>query len=123
MKALCLLAAEGITTQISVFDGEDLRRLGSKESDLPPFLDKNILQNGKNCEGCYFFIHLRVQHFLVIMFSVLETEEQKNRGSLRWDIGDVQKLLSKEERQKLGISSSASQMKKKSQEVETAKCQ
>ncbi|XP_014649689.1 PREDICTED: NACHT, LRR and PYD domains-containing protein 2 [Ceratotherium simum simum] len=101
VEALCLLAAEGVWTQTSVFDGEDLERLGVKESALHPFLDRNILQKGKDCEGCYSFIHLSVQQFLAALFYVLEREEEEEDGdSHRWDIGDVQKLLSKEERLK-----------------------
>ncbi|XP_008524151.1 NACHT, LRR and PYD domains-containing protein 2 isoform X1 [Equus przewalskii] len=100
VTALCLLAAEGIWTQTSMFDGEDLERLGVKESDFHPFLDKNILQKGKDCEGCYSFIHLSVQQFLAALFYVLEREEEEDGDSCRWDIGGVQKLLSKEERLK-----------------------
>ncbi|XP_014649684.1 PREDICTED: NACHT, LRR and PYD domains-containing protein 2-like, partial [Ceratotherium simum simum] len=101
VEALCLLAAEGVWTQTSVFDGEDLERLGVKESALHPFLDRNILQKGKDCEGCYSFIHLSVQQFLAALFYVLEREEEEEDGdSHGWDIGDVQKLLSKEERLK-----------------------
>uniref|UniRef100_F7E0E7 NLR family pyrin domain containing 2 n=1 Tax=Equus caballus TaxID=9796 RepID=F7E0E7_HORSE len=100
VTALCLLAAGGIWTQTSMFDGEDLERLGVKESDFHPFLDKNILQKGKDCEGCYSFIHLSVQQFLAALFYVLEREEEEDGDSCRWDIGGVQKLLSKEERLK-----------------------
>ncbi|XP_062945986.1 NACHT, LRR and PYD domains-containing protein 2 [Cynocephalus volans] len=97
LKALCLLAAEGTWTQTSVFDREDLERLGVKESDLCPFLDKNVLQKDRDCEGCYSFLHLSVQQFFAAMFYVLENEEEDG-DSRRWDIGDVQKLFSKEER-------------------------
>ncbi|KAM9226219.1 NACHT, LRR and PYD domains-containing protein 7-like [Dugong dugon] len=100
VKALCLLATEGVWTQTSVFDGEDLKRLGVKESELGPFLDKNILQKGKDCEGCYSFIHLSVQQFFAAMFYVLESEEEEDREIHKGNIGDVQKLLSKEERLK-----------------------
>ncbi|XP_023592003.1 NACHT, LRR and PYD domains-containing protein 2 [Trichechus manatus latirostris] len=100
VKALCLLAAEGVWTQISVFDGEDLKRLGVKESELSPFLDKNILQKSKDCEGCYSFIHLSVQQFFAAIFYVLGSEEEEDRESHSGNIGDVQKLLSKEERLK-----------------------
>uniref|UniRef100_G3U3P8 NACHT domain-containing protein n=1 Tax=Loxodonta africana TaxID=9785 RepID=G3U3P8_LOXAF len=101
VKALCLLAAEGVWTQTSVFDGEDLERLGVKECELSPFLDKNILQKVKGCEGCYSFIHLSVQQFFAAIFYVLGSEEEKeDRESHREDIGNIQKLLSKEERLK-----------------------
>ncbi|XP_023592135.1 NACHT, LRR and PYD domains-containing protein 7 [Trichechus manatus latirostris] len=100
VKAVCLLATEGVWTQTSVFDGEDLKRLGVKESELGPFLDKNILQKSKDCEGCYSFIHLSVQQFFAAMFYVLGSEEEEDREIHKGNIGDVQKLLSKEERLK-----------------------
>uniref|UniRef100_A0A4W2I6F7 NACHT, LRR and PYD domains-containing protein 2-like n=1 Tax=Bos indicus x Bos taurus TaxID=30522 RepID=A0A4W2I6F7_BOBOX len=102
LKPLCLLAAEGVWTQSSVFDGEDLRRLGVDPSALCPFLDGNILQKSEDGEACYSFIHLSVQQLLAAMFYVLEPEEQEEEGlgGRRWHIGDVGKLLSKEERLK-----------------------
>ncbi|XP_019483407.1 PREDICTED: NACHT, LRR and PYD domains-containing protein 7-like [Hipposideros armiger] len=100
VKALCVLAAEGLWTQASVFDGEDLGRLGVEESDLRPFLDKNIIQKDRDCEGCYSFIHLSVQQLLAAMFYVLESEGEEDGESHRRDVGDLQKLLSKEERLK-----------------------
>ncbi|XP_005906315.2 NACHT, LRR and PYD domains-containing protein 2 [Bos mutus] len=102
LKPLCLLAAEGVWTQSSVFDGEDLRRLGVDPSALCPFLDGNILQKSEDGEACYSFIHLSVQQFLAAMFYVLEPEEQEEEGlgGRRWHTGDVGKLLSKEERLK-----------------------
>lgn len=83
-----------------MFDGEDLGRLGVEESDLRPFLDKNIIQKDTDCEGCYSFIHLSVQQLLAAMFYVLESEGEEDRESHRLDAGDLQKLLSKEERLK-----------------------
>ena len=102
LKPLCLLAAEGVWTRSSVFDGEDLRRLGVDPSALCPFLDGNILQKSEDGEACYSFIHLSVQQFLAAMFYVLEPEEQEEEGlgGHRWHVGDVGKLLSKEERLK-----------------------
>ncbi|XP_049756837.1 NACHT, LRR and PYD domains-containing protein 2 [Elephas maximus indicus] len=101
VKALCLLAAEGVWTQTSVFDGEDLKTLGVEECELSPFLDKNILQKVKGCEGCYSFIHLSVQQFFAAIFYVLGSEEEKeDRESHSGDIGNIQKLFSKEERLK-----------------------
>ena len=102
LKPLCLLAAEGVWTRSSVFDGEDLRRLGVDPSALCPFLDGNILQKSEDGEACYSFIHLSVQQFLAAMFYVLEPEEQEEEGlgGRRWHVGDVGKLLSKEERLK-----------------------
>uniref|UniRef100_A0A4X1VCX7 NACHT domain-containing protein n=1 Tax=Sus scrofa TaxID=9823 RepID=A0A4X1VCX7_PIG len=107
LRAACLLAAEGAWTQTSVFDGDDLGRLGLTPSALCPFLDKQILQKNGDCGGCYSFVHLSVQQLLAAMVYVLETEEEEEEaaaggeaGGCTWDIGDVQKLLSKEERRK-----------------------
>lgn len=47
VKTLCLLATDGMWTQISVFDGEDLGRLGSKASDLCPFLERTSSRRAK----------------------------------------------------------------------------
>ncbi|XP_070242893.1 NACHT, LRR and PYD domains-containing protein 2 [Bos mutus] len=102
LKPLCLLAAEGVWMRSSVFDGEDLRRLGVDPSALCPFLDGNILQKSEDGEACYSFIHLSVQQFLAAMFYVLELEEQEEEGLGRhqWHVGNVGKVLSKEERLK-----------------------
>lgn len=102
LKPLCLLAAEGVWMRSSVFDGEDLRRLGVDPSALCPFLDGNILQKSEDGEACYSFIHLSVQQLLAAMFYVLELEEQEEEGLGRrqWHVGNVGKLLSKEERLK-----------------------
>ncbi|OWK15949.1 hypothetical protein Celaphus_00004889, partial [Cervus elaphus hippelaphus] len=102
LKPLCLLAAEGVWTRSSVFDGEDLRRLGVDPSALCPFLDRNILQKSEDGEACYSFIHLSVQQFLAAVFYVLEPEEQEaaGLGGRRRRVGDVRKLLSQEERLK-----------------------
>uniref|UniRef100_A0A3Q1MRD1 NACHT domain-containing protein n=1 Tax=Bos taurus TaxID=9913 RepID=A0A3Q1MRD1_BOVIN len=102
LKPLCLLAAEGVWMRSSVFDGEDLRRLGVDPSALCPFLDGNILQKSEDGEACYSFIHLSVQQLLAAMFYVLELEEQEEEGlgGRQWHVGNVGKLLSKEERLK-----------------------
>ncbi|KAF6078829.1 NLR family pyrin domain containing 7 [Phyllostomus discolor] len=100
LRAVCLLAAGGLWAQMSTLDGEDFRRLGLQQSDLWPFLDKNILQEDIDCKGCYTFIHLSVQQLLAAVFYILDSEEQKDGGSCRLDIGDLQTLLSKEERLK-----------------------
>ncbi|XP_065775556.1 NACHT, LRR and PYD domains-containing protein 7-like [Muntiacus reevesi] len=100
LRPLCLLAAEGVWTRSSAFDGEDLRRLGVDPSALCPFLDRNILQKSEDGEACYSFIHLSVQQFLAAVFYVLEPEEQEaaGPGGRRGRVGDVRKLLSQEER-------------------------
>lgn len=86
--------------QTSMFKGEALRRFWSKESDLCPFLDGDTLQRSTDCEGCYFFIHLSSWQFPVIVSNILKSEEEEDRGRLRKDTEDVQKLLFKEKRLK-----------------------
>ncbi|KAM7060142.1 NACHT, LRR and PYD domains-containing protein 7-like [Molossus nigricans] len=100
LRALCVLAAEGVWTQTSAFDRGDLGRLGVQESDLRPFLDKNLLQVDTDCEGCYVFLHLSVQQFLAAVFYALDSGERAAGDGGRGDTGDVQALLSKEERLK-----------------------
>ena len=102
LEPLCLLAAEGVWTRSSVFDGEDLRRLGVDPSALCPFLDRHILQRSEDGEARYSFVHLSVQQFLAAVFYVLEPEEQAaaGLGGRRWRAGDVRTLLSREERLK-----------------------
>uniref|UniRef100_A0A2K5JS84 NLR family pyrin domain containing 7 n=1 Tax=Colobus angolensis palliatus TaxID=336983 RepID=A0A2K5JS84_COLAP len=100
LRALSLLAAQGLWAQMSVFHGEDLERAGVQESDLPPFLDRDILRQDRASKGCYSFIHLSFQQFLTALFYALEEEEEEDRDGHAWDIGDVQKLLSEEERLK-----------------------
>ncbi|XP_069314106.1 NACHT, LRR and PYD domains-containing protein 2-like [Eulemur rufifrons] len=104
LRTLCFLAAQGTWTQMCVFDEEDLRSLGVQEADLSPFLDKGILQKDRDCEGCYSFLHLSLQQFLAATFYILEREEEEEEEdsweSHTQDIGDVQKLFSKEERLK-----------------------
>uniref|UniRef100_A0A8C5YFN9 NLR family pyrin domain containing 7 n=1 Tax=Microcebus murinus TaxID=30608 RepID=A0A8C5YFN9_MICMU len=103
LRTLCLLAAQGTWTQTWVFDAEDLGSLGVQEADLRPFLDKGVLQQGRDCEGCYSFVHLSIQQLLAATFYILEREEEDDDDdweSHTRDIGDVQKLFSKEERLK-----------------------
>ncbi|XP_011787879.1 PREDICTED: NACHT, LRR and PYD domains-containing protein 2 isoform X1 [Colobus angolensis palliatus] len=99
LRALSLLAAQGLWAQMSVFHGEDLERLGVQESDLRPFLDRDILCQDRASKGCYSFIHLSFQQFLTALFYALEKEEEDRDGHA-WDIGDVQKMLTREERLK-----------------------
>ncbi|XP_036894032.1 NACHT, LRR and PYD domains-containing protein 7-like, partial [Sturnira hondurensis] len=100
LRAVCLLAAEGLWEQISVLNGEDIRSLGLKESDLRPFLDKDIIHEDLDCEGYYAFIHVSVQQLLTAVFYILDSDEQKDGGSRKPNIGNLQTLLSKEERLK-----------------------
>uniref|UniRef100_H0WIA8 NACHT domain-containing protein n=1 Tax=Otolemur garnettii TaxID=30611 RepID=H0WIA8_OTOGA len=78
------------------WEREDLGKLEMEEEDLCPFLDKGVLQRG--CDGCYSLIHLSVQQFLAAMYYILDSEEQEEVECHRWDIREVQKLFSKEER-------------------------
>ncbi|KAL0609973.1 NACHT, LRR and PYD domains-containing protein 2 [Plecturocebus cupreus] len=97
LRALSVLAARGLWAQMSVFHGEDLESLGVQESDLRPFLDRGILRQERDSKGCYSFLHLGFQQFFTALFYALEKEEEDRDGHA-WDTGDVQKLLSGEER-------------------------
>uniref|UniRef100_A0A2K5Q8Y1 NLR family pyrin domain containing 2 n=1 Tax=Cebus imitator TaxID=2715852 RepID=A0A2K5Q8Y1_CEBIM len=96
LRALSLLAAQGLWAQMSVFHAEDLESLGVQESDLRPFLDRGILRQDRDSKDCYSFLHLSFQQFFTALFYALEKEEEEDGHA--WDIGDVQKLLSGEER-------------------------
>uniref|UniRef100_A0A2K5PYT8 NLR family pyrin domain containing 7 n=1 Tax=Cebus imitator TaxID=2715852 RepID=A0A2K5PYT8_CEBIM len=96
LRALSLLAAQGLWAQMSVFHAEDLESLGVQESDLRPFLDRGILRQDGDSKDCYSFLHLSFQQFFTALFYALEKEEEEDGHA--WDIGDVQKLLSGEER-------------------------
>ncbi|KAM8791811.1 NACHT, LRR and PYD domains-containing protein 2-like [Rhynchonycteris naso] len=98
LSAVCLLAVQGAWEQTSVFDREDLGRLGVTEADLQPFLDRSILQEDADCEGHYAFVHLSVQQFLSALFYVLASDAQGDGDRPPRDVGDAQRLLSKEER-------------------------
>ncbi|XP_054566049.1 NACHT, LRR and PYD domains-containing protein 2 [Eptesicus fuscus] len=100
LQALSLLAAQGVWAQTSLFDGQDLGRLGVGESDLRPFLDGKVLQADADCEGCYAFLHLSVQQFLAALFYLLDGAGPGDAGGCgcAQDVGDVRALLSKEER-------------------------
>ncbi|XP_054566046.1 NACHT, LRR and PYD domains-containing protein 2 [Eptesicus fuscus] len=100
LQALSLLAARGVWAQTSLFDGQDLGRLGVGESDLRPFLDGKVLQADADCEGCYAFLHLSVQQFLAALFYLLDGAGPGDAGGCgcAQDVGDVRALLSKEER-------------------------
>uniref|UniRef100_A0A2K5YJP6 NLR family pyrin domain containing 7 n=1 Tax=Mandrillus leucophaeus TaxID=9568 RepID=A0A2K5YJP6_MANLE len=100
LRALSLLAAQGLWAQMSVLHREDLESAGVQESDLRLFLDRDILRQDRVSKGCYSFIHLSFQQFLTALFYALEKEEEEDRDGHAWDIGDVQKLLSREERLK-----------------------
>uniref|UniRef100_A0A8C8Y255 NACHT domain-containing protein n=1 Tax=Panthera leo TaxID=9689 RepID=A0A8C8Y255_PANLE len=93
LRALCLLAAEGVWAQTSLFEPRDLRRLGVREADLRPFVDRSLLQESGECAGCYRFLHLSLQHLLAAALYVLGGGE----GGPGWSARGVRRLLSKEE--------------------------
>uniref|UniRef100_A0A5F4VYU8 NLR family pyrin domain containing 7 n=1 Tax=Callithrix jacchus TaxID=9483 RepID=A0A5F4VYU8_CALJA len=97
LRALSILAAQGLWAQMSVFHREDLESFGVQESDLRPFLDRGILRQDRDSKDCYSFLHLSFQQFFTALFYALEKEEEDRDGHA-WDIGDVQRLLSGEER-------------------------
>uniref|UniRef100_A0A2K6T5E6 NLR family pyrin domain containing 7 n=1 Tax=Saimiri boliviensis boliviensis TaxID=39432 RepID=A0A2K6T5E6_SAIBB len=97
LRALSTLAAQGLWAQMSVFHTEDLESFGVQESDLRPFLDRGILRQDRDSKDYYSFLHLSLQQFFTALFYALEKEEE-DRDRHAWDIGDVQKLLSSEER-------------------------
>uniref|UniRef100_A0A8D2DMV3 NACHT domain-containing protein n=1 Tax=Sciurus vulgaris TaxID=55149 RepID=A0A8D2DMV3_SCIVU len=98
LEALCLLAAQGLWTQLSLFDREDLGRLGVEEADLQPFLDRCVLQRDRDCAGCFSFVHVSVQQFLAAMFYVLRCPGEDEWPGSGWDIRGVQELFSREAR-------------------------
>ena len=102
LRALSLLAAQGLWAQMSVFRGEDLARLGVQEFNIRPSLDRDILRQDRVSKGCYSYIHLSFQQFFTVLFHALEKEEEEeeDKDGHAWDNGDVQKLLSREERLK-----------------------
>ncbi|XP_047693010.1 NACHT, LRR and PYD domains-containing protein 2 [Prionailurus viverrinus] len=93
LRALCLLAAEGVWAQTSLFEPRDLRRLGVREADLRPFVDRSLLLESGECAGCYRFLHLSLQHLLAAALYVLGGGE----GGPGWGARGVRTLLSKEE--------------------------
>nr|XP_044989270.1 NACHT, LRR and PYD domains-containing protein 7 [Jaculus jaculus] len=97
LEAICLLAAQGLWTQMSVFHDGDLWKLELKESDLSCFLNKRILQRD---EDYFSFVHLSIQQLLAAIFYILKRGEKEAEDSAQRDIGDVRKLFSREERVK-----------------------
>ncbi|CAK6437470.1 unnamed protein product [Pipistrellus nathusii] len=103
LRALSLLAAQGVWAHTSLFDGQDLGQLGVSEADLRPFLEGKVLQADADCEGCYAFLHLSVQQFLAALFYLLDGGAGAPGGAggcgcAAQGIGDVRALLSKEKR-------------------------
>ncbi|KAB1273666.1 NACHT protein; LRR and PYD domains-containing protein 2 [Camelus dromedarius] len=82
--------------------------LGGGEAALRPLLDRNGLQESQDHGGCCSFVRLSVQQLPAAAFCALEAEdeeeeeeeEEEDESSPSWDIGDVQQLLSGEERLK-----------------------
>ncbi|XP_076695790.2 NACHT, LRR and PYD domains-containing protein 7-like [Callospermophilus lateralis] len=98
LKALCLLAAQGLWTRVSLFDTEDLEPLEVEEADLRPFLDKHVLQRDRDHEDCFSFIHLSMQQFLAAAFYILRFPGDSEWQGSRLDIGGVRELFSTEAR-------------------------
>ncbi|XP_054444130.1 NACHT, LRR and PYD domains-containing protein 2-like [Pteronotus mesoamericanus] len=98
LRAASALAAAGLRAQTSALQAGDLERLGLKGSALRPFLDKGIVQEDADCEGCYAFVHLSVQQFLAAVFYVLDGEGREDAGRRAPDLGDLRALLSREAR-------------------------
>ncbi|VTJ69990.1 Hypothetical predicted protein [Marmota monax] len=98
LKALCLLAAQGLWTRVSLFDTEDLEPLEVEEADLRPFLDKHVLQRDRDHEDCFSFIHLSMQQFLAAAFYILRFPGDSEWPGSRLDIRGVQELFSTEAR-------------------------
>nr|AAU06319.1 NALP-gamma [Mus musculus] len=71
---LCFLAVEGMWTDISVFNEEALRRNGIMDSDIPTLLDIGILEQSRESENSYIFLHPSVQEFCAAMFYLLHSE-------------------------------------------------
>ena len=72
--------------QSALCDAHDLSRLRVHESALRPFLDRGILQKGRDCQGCYCFVRLSVQ-LLATAFYVLRGEDGQDAGSPTWTSG------------------------------------
>ncbi|XP_019487772.1 PREDICTED: NACHT, LRR and PYD domains-containing protein 14 [Hipposideros armiger] len=72
LRSLCHLAAKGVWTMTHVFYRENLRKHGLTKSDVPVFLDMNILQVDTEYENCYEFTHLHIQEFFAAMFYLLK---------------------------------------------------
>uniref|UniRef100_A0A8C9PH96 NACHT domain-containing protein n=1 Tax=Spermophilus dauricus TaxID=99837 RepID=A0A8C9PH96_SPEDA len=98
LKALCLLAAQGLWTQVSLFDTEDLEPLEVEEADLRPFLDKHVLQRDRDHEDCFSFIHLSMQQFLAAAFYILRFPGDSEWQGSTLDIRGVRELFSTEAR-------------------------
>ncbi|KAM4801457.1 NACHT, LRR and PYD domains-containing protein 2 [Urocitellus parryii] len=98
LKALCLLAAQGLWTRVSLFDTEDLEPLEVEEADLRPFLDKHVLQRDRDHEDCFSFIHLSMQQFLAAAFYILRFPGDSEWQGSMLDIRGVRELFSTEAR-------------------------
>ncbi|XP_077887606.1 NACHT, LRR and PYD domains-containing protein 2 [Ictidomys tridecemlineatus] len=98
LKALCLLAAQGLWTRVSLFDTEDLEPLEVEEADLRPFLDRHVLQRDRDHEDCFSFIHLSMQQFLAAAFYILRFPGDSEWQGSRLDIRGVRELFSTEAR-------------------------
>ncbi|XP_012590117.1 PREDICTED: NACHT, LRR and PYD domains-containing protein 4 [Condylura cristata] len=71
LGSLCALAAEGMWTDTFVFSGEDLRRHGLADADLPPLLYAKVLRPWGAGEQWYRFPHISAQEFCAALFYFL----------------------------------------------------
>lgn len=87
LKNLCALANEGILSQRSLFDKEDLGRNGLNISEVASvFPNDSIFQKNVEDPTNYSFIHLSIQEFFAALYYVLgEDAEVKETNGVNGD--------------------------------------
>ncbi|XP_031206712.1 NACHT, LRR and PYD domains-containing protein 1a-like [Mastomys coucha] len=76
LKALCLLAADGIFQRRTLFSEKDLCEQGLEEDAIATFLKIGVLQKQPNSLS-YSFAHFCLQEFFAAMFYILEDSEER----------------------------------------------